>query len=65
MTCLHYGKRESVLVYQMIKKEQILYQNLSYVTRPAKRALMGCDVIMQKMTSEKNSNFEQVPVEIL
>jgi len=38
---------------------------LIYVTRPAKRALMGGDVIMQKTTSEKNNNFEQVRVEIL
>jgi len=34
---------------------------LIYVTRPAKRAPMGGDVIMQ--TSEKNNNFEQVRVE--
>ena len=36
-----------------------------YVTRPAKRALMGGDLIMQKTTSEKNNNFEHVRVEIL
>jgi hypothetical protein len=36
-----------------------------YVTRPAKRALMGDDVIMQKTMSEKHNNFEQVRVAML